>query len=357
MAEPVKGLALAVSSPGSIVWIKEEGWETPPPLAILSDRGWSAHVLGLSYDRLRRFRVGRWIRLSVALWHAAAVALGWRRATLVVGTHYAGLCAALVRSVWPPARFAVVVHSVYAIPHARDRGFLQWIVRAGLRRCDAVIVNSADIGQRILAEKLVASPSDVFLLPDGPPAVASPAKGNAKYAFSGGSSARDWEGLAAIVQATSDEVDWIVACPAPIGRRFTGIPRVRVLTDIPVDNFDALIAGASIVVAVLLQDRVAGVTLIRAAQVAGAAVIACGSPYLSEYIESGVDGVLASDIDDVVQWVRRAWRVESGTAQLREGARARAELDRRKWCDANVRLADFLERVDKSRGSTASRTT
>ena len=96
---------------------------------------------------------------------------------MVVGTHYAGLCAALVRSVWPPARFAVVVHSVYAVPGSRERGLLQWIVRAGLRRCDAVIVNSADIGRRILAEQLVASPSSVFLLPDGPPVVASPVNG------------------------------------------------------------------------------------------------------------------------------------------------------------------------------------
>ena len=96
-------------------------------------------------------------------------------------------------------------------------------------------------------------------------------------------------------------------------------PRVRVLTDIPVDEFDALIAGASIVVAVLLQDRVAGVTLIRAAQVAGAMVIACGSPYLSEYVESGVDGVLARDIDDTVQWVLRAWRAETSATRLRQG--------------------------------------
>jgi hypothetical protein len=113
-------------------------------------------------------------------------------------------------------------------------------------------INSADIGRRILAEQFVASPSSIFLLPDGPPVLASPTNANAKYAFSGGISARDWEGLAAIVRATSGEVDWSVACPAPSGRRFIGIPRVRVLTDIPVDDFDALIAGASIVVAVLL---------------------------------------------------------------------------------------------------------
>ncbi len=137
---------------------------------------------------------------------------------------------------------------------------------------------------------------------------------------------------------------------------FIGIPRVRVLTDIPVDDFDALIAGASIVVAVLLQDRVAGVTLIRAAQVAGAVVIACGSPYLSEYIESGVDGVLARDVEDVAQWVLRAWRAEAGATRLRQGAQARANVDRRKWQEANVRLADFLERIDKSRGSAESRT-
>ena len=347
---------MAVSCTKSIVWIKEEGLGTPPSLAILSGRGWSAHMLGFGYDRWRGFRIGRWIRLSVAVGHVAAVVLGWRRATLVVGTHYAGLCAALMRSVWPPARFAVVVHSVYAIPESRDRGLLQWIVRAGLRRCDAVIVNSADIGRRILAEQLVASPSSVFLLPDGPPVVASPANGNAKYAFSGGSSARDWEGLAAIVRATSGEVDWVVACPAPIGSRFIGIPRVRVLTDIPVDDFDALVAGASVVVAVLLHDRVAGVTLIRAAQVAGAVVIACGSPYLSEYIESEVDGVLARDIEDAVQWILSAWRNETGAARLRQGARARSELDRRKWLEANVRLADFLESIDKSRGLSESRT-
>ena len=345
---------MAVPYTRSIVWIKEEGLGTPPPLAILSARGWSAHLLGFGYDRLRRFRIGRWIRLSVAIGHVAAVALGWRRATLVVGSHYAGLCAALVRSVWPAARFAVVVHSVYAIPDSR--GLRQWIVRAGLRRCDAVIVNSADIGRRILAEQLIASPNSVFLLPDGPPVDASPADRKAKYAFSGGSSARDWGGLATIVRATSGEVDWIVACPAAIGRRFIGIPRVRVLTDIPVDDFDALIAGASIVVAVLLQDRVAGVTLIRAAQVAGAVVIACGSPYLSEYIESGVDGVLARDVEDVAQWVLRAWRAEAGATRLRQGARARANVDRRKWQEANVRLADFLERIDNSRGSAESRT-
>lgn len=347
---------MAASRPRSIVWIKEEGLDTPPPLALLSGRGWSAHLLGFGYDRWRRFRIGRWVRLSVAVGHVAVVALGWRRATVVVGTHYAGLCAALVRSVWPPARFAVVVHSVYAVPGSHDRGLLQWIVRAGLRRCDAVIVNSADIGRRILAEQLVASPSSVFLLPDGPPVVVPTVIGNAQYAFSGGSSGRDWEGLAAVVRATSGEVDWIVACPALIARRFVGIPRVRVLTDIPVDAFDALIAGASIVVAVLLQDRVAGVTLIRAAQVAGAMVIACGSPYLSEYVESGVDGVLARDIDDTVQWVHRAWRAETSATRLRQGARARADVDRRKWCEANVRLADFLERLDGSRGSAESRT-
>jgi hypothetical protein len=347
---------LAASRPRSIVWIKEEGLDTPPPLALLSGRGWSAHVLGFGYDRWRRFRIGRWIRLSVAIGHVAAVALGWRRATVVVGTHYAGLCAALVRSVWPPARFAVVVHSVYAVPGSRERGLLQWIVRAGLRRCDAVIVNSADIGRRILAERLVASPSSVFLLPDGPPVIASPVNGNAKYAFSGGNSGRDWKGLAAVVRATSGEVEWVIACPAALGNRFIGIPRVRVLTDIPVDEFDALIAGASIVVVVLHQDRVAGVTLIRAAQVAGAMVIACGSPYLSEYIESGVDGVLARDVEDAVQWVLRAWRAETSATRLRQGALARADVDRRNWYDANVRLADFLERIDGSRGSAESRT-
>jgi glycosyltransferase involved in cell wall biosynthesis len=340
----------------SIVWIKEEGLGTPPPLAILSSRGWSAHVLGFGYDRLRRFRIGRWIRLSVAVGHVVAVALGWRRATLVVGTHYAGLCAALVRSVWPLARFAVVVHSVYAIPEFRDRGILKWIVRMGLRQCDAVIVNSADIGRRLLAEQLVTSPSGIFLLPDGPPLVASPGNDSSKYAFSGGSSARDWEGLAAIVRATSGEVDWIVACPASIGRQFAGIPRVRVLTDIPVDDFNALIAGASIVVAILLQDRIAGVTLVRAAQVAGAVVIACGSPYLSEYIESGVDGVLARDVEDAVRWVLRTWRNETSATLLRQGARARSELDRQKWHEANIRLADFLEWIDRSRGSAESRT-
>jgi hypothetical protein len=233
---------------------------------------------------------------------------------------------------------------------------VQWIVRAGLRRCDAVIVNSADIGRRILAEQLVASPSSVFLLPDGPPVAASPVNGNAKYAFSGGSSGRDWEGLAAIVRATSGEVEWVIACPVALGSQFIGIPRVRVLTDIPVDQFDALIAGASIVVVVLHQDRVAGVTLIRAAQVAGAMVIACGSPYLSEYIESGADGVLACDIKDAVQWVVRAWRGEASATRLRQGARARAEVDRRKWHEANVRLADFLERIDRSRDSSESRT-
>ena len=131
---------------------------------------------------------------------------------------------------------------------------------------------------------------------------------------------------------------------------------MRVLTDIPVNDFDALVAGASVVVAVLLQDRVAGVTLIRAAQVAGAVVIACGSPYLSEYIESGVDGVLARDIEDAVQWVLSAWRAETSATRLRQGARARAEVDRRKWYEANVRLADFLERIDRSRDSAESRT-
>src|SRR5437868_9212178 len=161
-----------------------------------------------------------------------------------------------MRAVWPPARFAVVVHSVYAVPDSRDRGLLHWIVRAGLRRCDAVIVNSADIGRRILDERLVASPSSVFLLPDGPPVVCSSAKARARYAFSGGSSARDWAGLAALVRATAPEVDWVVACPASVGIRFDGLPRVRVLTDIPVHDFDALVAGALVVAAVLLQDRV-----------------------------------------------------------------------------------------------------
>lgn len=347
---------MAVPCTRSIVWIKEEGLGTPPPVSLLVGRGWSARVLGFGYDRLRRFRIGRWIRLGVAIGHVVAVALGWRRATLVVGTHYAGLCAALVRSVWPPARFAVVVHSVYAVPQPLDRGVLKWFVRAGLRNCDAVIVNSTDIGRQILAAKLVGSPSSIFLLPDGPPEIASPASRDAKYAFSGGSSARDWDGLVAIVRATSGEVDWVVACPASVGRRFVGIPHVRILNDIPVADFDKLIAGASIVVAVLLQDKIAGVTLIRSAQVAGAVVIACGSAYLREYIESEVDGVLASDIEDAVQWVFAAWRDESCAARLRHGARARSELDRRKWLEANVRLADFLERIDKSRDSPESRT-
>lgn len=347
---------LAVRHARSIVWIKEEGLGTPPPVAILASRGWSTQVLGFGYDRLRRFRIGRWIRLTVAIGHVAAVALGWRRPTLVVGTHYAGLCAALVRSVWPPARFAVVVHSVYAIPRSRDRGLLKWVVRAGLRRCDAVIVNSADISRRILAERLVASPSSVFLLPDPPPNVASPAKGSTKYAFSGGISGRDWEGLATIVRATSGEVDWTIACPAAIARRFIAIPRVRVLTDIPIEDFDALVSGASVVVAVLAEDRIAGVTLIRAAQVAGTVIVACGSPYLADYIESGVDGVLASDIEDAAQWVLRAWRADPAVARLRQGAWARAGLDRRKLRKANSRLADFLEQIDKSRGSAQSRT-
>jgi hypothetical protein len=273
---------------------------------------------------------------------------------LVVGTHYAGFCAALVRSVWPPARFAAVVHSVYAI--AESRGLRQWIVRAGFRRCDAVIVRSADIGRRILAEQLIASPSSVFLLPDGPPPVASPAIGHSKYAFSGGISARNWDGLAAVVRATSAEVDWIIACPAHDRRRFADVPRVRVLTDIPIDAFDGRIAGASIVVAICHDDRVAGVTLIRAAQVAGIVVIACGSPFLSEYVESGVDGVLADDLEDTLQWVLKAWRGKDGGSRLRAGARARPELDRQKLREANVRLADFLERIDKSRGSNELRT-
>jgi len=344
---------LAVSCARSIVWIKEEGLGTPPPLEILSSRGWSTQVLGFGYDRLRRFRIGPLIRLGVAIGHVAAVALGWRQPTLVVGTHYAGLCATLVRSLWPPARFAVVVNSVYVLPESR--GIRRWLVRAALRRCDAVIVNSAQLGRQILDEQLVVSSGNVFLLPDGPPDVASPPNGNARYAFSGGSSARDWEGLATILRETSNEVDWIVACPATVGRRFIGIPRVRVLTDIPVDEFDALVAGASIVVAALLHDRVAGVTLIRAAQSAGALVIASGSPYLGEYIESGVDGVLARDIEDVTQWVLRAWRADPAAARLRQGARARASLDREKWREANVRLADFLERIDRSRGSAEPR--
>ncbi len=322
---------------------------TPAPLAILASRGWSTHLLGFGYDRWRPLRIGRWIRLGVAVAHVAGVALGRRRATLVVGTHYAGLCAALVRALWRPARFAVVVHSVYAIPQPGDRGLLPWIVRQGLRRCDAVIVNSEDIGRRILAERLVPSPDRIFFLPDGPPDVAPAAKSRAKYAFSGGSSARDWKGIVAVVRATNGEVDWVVACPSAITRQFVGLSRVRVLADVPVEVFDTMIAGASIVVAVLLPDRVAGVTLIRAAQVAGAVVIAQGSPYLSEYIESGEDGVLANDIDDVVQWVLRAWRDETGAARLRQGARSRAQLERERWLDANVRLADFLERIDQAR--------
>ncbi len=347
---------MSASRPRSIVWIKEEGLGTPAPLAILVSRGWSARVLGLGYDRWRRFRMGRWIRLGVAVAHVAGVAFGSRRATLVVGTHYAGLCAALVRAVWPPARFAVVIHSVYAVPQPGDRGLVQWIVRQGLHRCDAVIVNSADIGRRILTERLVPSPNSIFLLPDGPPAVAPAAKSSAKYAFSGGTSARDWTGLAAVVKATSGDVDWVVACPSAVGRQFVGLARVRVLTDVPVEEFDTMIAGAAIVVAVLLPDRVAGVTLIRAAQAAGAMVIAQGSPYLSDYIESGKDGVLAQDIDDVVQWVLRAWRDDPVAVRLRQGARARVELEREKCLDDNVRLADFLERVDRLRDSAGSRT-
>ncbi len=329
---------------------------TPAPLAILVSRGWSARVLGFGYDRWRRFRMGRWIRLGVAVAHVAGVALGRRRATLVVGTHYAGLCAALVRAVWPPARFAVVIHSVYAIPQPGDRGLLQWIIRQGLRRCDAVIVNSADIGRKILTERLVPSADRIFLLPDGPPAIAPAAQSNAKYAFSGGSSARDWTGLAAVVKATSGDVDWVVACPSAVGSQFAGLARVRVLTDVPVEQYDAVIAGASIVVALLLPDRVAGVTLIRAAQVAGAMVIAQGSPYLSDYIESGKDGVLAHDIEDVVKWVLRAWRDDPLAVRLRQGARARVELEREKWLDDNVRLADFLERIDQFRDSAEART-
>jgi hypothetical protein len=251
----------------------------------------------------------------------------------------------------------VVVHSVYAILGSGHRGLLKWIVRAGLRRCDAVIVNSAEMSRRILAEQLIASPSSVFLLPDPPPDVASPGKGNAKYAFSGGNSGRDWEGLVTIVRATSGEVDWIIACPAAIERRFSGIPRVRILADIPIEDFDALVAGAFLVVAVLTQDRVSGVTLIRAAQVAGAVIIACGSPYLADYLESGVDGVLARDIEDAARWVLKAWRADPIVTRLRQGARVRANLDSHRWREANVRLADFLERIDKSRSSAESRTT
>jgi hypothetical protein len=58
---------LAASQRRSIVWIKEEGLDTPPLLAPLSGRGWSAHVLGFGYDRWRRFRIGQWIWLSVVI--------------------------------------------------------------------------------------------------------------------------------------------------------------------------------------------------------------------------------------------------------------------------------------------------
>ena len=60
--------------------------------------------------------------------------------------------------------------------------------------------------------------------------------------------------------------------------------------------------------------------------------------------------MLARDIEDAVQWgaqgvARRNQRGrESG-----QGERARAEVDRRKWCEANARLGDFLERIDGSR--------
>lgn len=335
----------------SLVWIKEEGSDTPPPLAILAGRGWSTHVLGFRYDRFRRFRIGRWIRLFMAIGHVLSVRFGFRRATLVVGTHYAGLMAAILRSVKLPPRFGVVVHSVYAIPESQDRGILNWIVRTGLRRCDAVVVNSTHIARKLLAERLVSSPSRIFVLTDGPPPVVLTARHQARYAFSGGNSARDWDGLAAVVRASSLDVDWIIACPARVARRFSDVPRVRVLTDVPVDTFDALVAGASIVVAMLLQGPVAGVTLVRAAQAAGAVVIACGSSHLSEYVESGVDGVLARDIDDASQWVLKAWRDETTAAGFRQRALARAELDRREAQEANVKLADFLERVGASFGS------
>jgi len=54
------------------------------------------------------------------------------------------------------------------------------------------------------------------------------------------------------------------------------------------------------------------------------------------------------------RWIRLSVTIRQ-RSRLRQGARC-AEVDRWKWCEANVRLADFLERLDRSRGSAESRT-
>jgi hypothetical protein len=57
----------------------------------------------------------------------------------------------------------------------------------------------------------------------------------------------------------------------------------------------------------------------------------------------------------IERWNRLSVAIRKRYA-TRQSARARAEVDRQNWHGANVRLADFLERIDRSRGSAESRT-
>jgi len=339
---------LAAPPSRSLVWIKEEGLEMPPPAALMADRGWRVRVLGLHYDGLRRLRIGRWVRALVTLWHALLVRFGLERATLVVGVHYAGICCALLRSIPPRASYAVVVDSVYVLPDAVPSTFVGRLMKRGLASSDAVLVNSAELAEQLLARQLVANEKQVFVVRDPPPPPITSPRPAYRYAFSGGISARDWQGLHDIVRATNQDMQWIVACPPSVAPLFAGLANVEVMSNIAIEQFDSLVARADIVVVPLAGTHVAGVTLIRGAQAAGAFVIAYGPAFLTEYIASGVDGVVALDQADAARWVRIASGEERDVIAMRSKARQRIESDRRNRTSDDVRLAAFLEHVEAS---------
>ena len=318
----------------------------PRPAALLAQRGWKVRVLGLRYDGLRTLRFGRWVRALVALWHALLVRSGIERATLVVGVHYAGLCCAILRSIPPRASYAVVVDSIYALPDAVPSSCVARLVKRGLASSDAVLVNSAELAAQLVARKLVTDEKRVFVVRDPPPPPIASHRPAYRYAFSGGISARDWNGLRDIVRATNQDMQWIVACPTSVAPLFAELANVDVKSNIAIEQFDALVACAEIVVVPLLGTHVAGVTLIRNAQAAGAFVIGYGAGFLAEYIESGVDGIVARDQADAAHWVRVASGNARDVAAMRSNAQQRIESERHGRDDDDVRLAAYLEHVE-----------
>lgn len=332
-----------------LVWIKEEGLEVPPAGDALRSRGWSVRVLGFDYERWRKRRFGALVRLAVSFGHAALVALRIIPASLVVGVHYAGVFSALLRAAIPVARHAVVINSLYRIPQAHESSLLSRLVRRAVRSSDAVIVNSDRLADSLVAQRMVASRERVFVLHDPLVPVIATQRSPDRYAFSGGISARDWEGLSKVVRATCAEVRWVIACPDKSAALFSGLDNVVVRSSIPLAQFDALAAGASIVFVPVTGSHVAGVTLVRSAQAAGAVVVAYGGDFLHEYIASGVDGIIARDADEAVPWLLKAWRGEPELAALRARAYARFHADQQTWLEENARLIDFLERVEAGR--------